>query len=171
MKCCAGNNGAADYCTASGLACVGGDTCTACGTPGLPCCPGNSCGNGGCCDHGNAALPTGVCMAPAAACSGGQGACTDGGCMGGLCGKPGQPACGSNVDCTAPLTIKSSGSCASCGGQGEPCCSGVGGAACEAPYACAGGTCQLCGGNGQPCCQGSQCYTSTNRQCSGGTCS
>jgi hypothetical protein len=42
----------------------------------------------------------------------------------------------------------------SCGGGGEPCCSGT---ACNTGFACGQGVCLRCGSAGEPCCSGSIC--------------
>ena len=178
QACCVGGHSSSSYCTALDLTCVTSamvstTACVACGQPGQNCCPGNSCGGNGCCDRGVLLNGQPTCVASSGNCSSGQGACDEGGCAGGTCGKARQSPCGSGLDCTAALTIKSNGVCNPCGGLLQACCAGTNGGTCEPPFACASNsTCQLCGGNGQPCCPGSQCYGSTNKTCdvTSGTC-
>jgi hypothetical protein len=93
-----------------------------------------------------------------AACAGDQGQCTAGGCLGGTCGKVGEPCCGGGVDCTAPFTACVDNLCMACGGLGQRCCEATGGRYCGAPYVCGGNnTCTACGGADQPCCPGGLC--------------
>lgn len=140
QTCCKGSpNGGwnENFCTASGEACnPAGGTCTACGGTGQPCCDGLWCGGGGCCDRS-----TRTCTADGAMCGGGQGACSSGACGGGTCGGEGLTCCGNNVECTAPYTSCQMGTCAGCGGNGEPCCIGnnTGGYWCSVGLGCTPG--------------------------------
>jgi hypothetical protein len=169
QACCKGSvsgGGVADFCVASGLACTR-DThqCLACGQQGQQCCDGSVCADG-CCDQSAPGRPT--CIAPGGACGNGQGLCVAGGCKGGICGRIGDPCCGSNVACTAPYSTCSSGTCQPCGGLDQACCAGAGGGLwCSEPFVCDGPKCVRCGSAGAPCCAGDRCFGSV---CNSGTC-
>lgn len=164
-KCCAGGNGNAEFCTASGLACDSAMNCATCGGAGQTCCEGGVCANGACCDATNS-----TCVASGGACAG-AGQCSSGGCLGGTCGKLGQPACPGLTGCTAPRTVSQGGLCVACGGNGEVCCRGNSGGWCAEPYACnATGSCEPCGGPGQVCCSGKFCASGMNCTVATGKC-
>jgi hypothetical protein len=137
------------------LAGAGGGTASSCGDPGVQCCGGNSCNDGGCC-------VSGICMAVGGSCVGlGGGTCNNGTC--GTCGAAGLPCCvaasGSGV-CTAPETRCTAGTCATCGALGGPCCESAAGGAgtCKGAGAiCSSGVCIACGTPGSPCCPGNEC--------------
>ncbi len=126
-------------CTAANTACVdtgqGMRACLACGGAGQPCCNGGTCAMGGCCDH-NVNTPT--CLASGSMCSGNQGVCMNGGCMGGTCGELGQMCCGGDVGCTGGFTLCRNGTCQACGGLNQPCCDNPRGdpTICSPPFVC-----------------------------------
>ena len=101
----------------------GGSANPACGGPGFPCCPVNSCSAGGCC-------VLGVCAAPSAVCGTLGGVCSSGTC--GACGGAGLSCCaaGGTGTCTAAGTGCANGICVLCGGAGMACCAGAGGNVC-----------------------------------------
>jgi aryl-phospho-beta-D-glucosidase BglC (GH1 family) len=106
-----------------------------CGGPGLPCCAGNACSDGGCC-------VLGVCASPGAVCGVLGGVCSGGTC--GTCGGAGMGCCssGGTGTCTAASTACASGICVLCGGAGLPCCSGTTGNTCLASgLVCGAGIC------------------------------
>ena len=162
LACCPGEpNGvgnASDFCTQSGTACDPGTGvgCRTCGGTGQPCCDGQVCLSGGCCDANSH-----QCIAIGASCPAGQGICVLGGCQGGACGRLGAPCCGSGVSCTAPSSTCSNGTCVACGGSGQPCCppNRGSGAYCGEPFVCQSGTnrCVACGATTNACCAGSVC--------------
>jgi len=128
------------------------NNCLACGGPGQPCCDGNNCDGGGCCDHN-----TDTCVGEGNNCSNNQGTCSAGSCQGGSCGALGQECCNNGVSCTADFTDCTNDTCSPCGGLGQRCCDGVGGRYCGSPYACENNTCKTCGGLGELCCPGDVC--------------
>jgi hypothetical protein len=130
------------------LACAGPNrTCVSCGSGGEPCCDGNWCDDGGCCDN-SFNVPTCVAAAigdaAAGTCSQGHGTCSNGGCQGGTCGEIGQPCCGDGVGCTAPYAFCNGNNlCVACGGQNQRCCPAIrGNDWCGEPFNCNGATCQ-----------------------------
>jgi len=144
--------GYSDFCTASGSAPwfplpPATTSCLRCGAPNQPCCPGNACAAGGCCDS---KLKT--CVAAGAQCSNGCGACMNGKCLAGSCGGLHQAPCPSGVGCTAPGTVENAQGtrCVACGGADQPCCRPFDprantGAWCGAPFTCgAQGLCEPC---------------------------
>jgi hypothetical protein len=170
-QCCGGEN--SEYCTTPGTTCIptiSGPSqvsrCELCGGIGQPCCDGNLCDNGGCCDG-----RFDLCVAQGDECA--TGTCSAGSCGG--CGGLGQPACASGnlvsvFYCTAPFVIPDPGNssaptCIACGGVGLPCCETTIGFAggsesvvyCGPPYACVESQCVHCGDMGEPCCQGEFC--------------
>jgi len=162
LACCPGNpNGAgnaSDFCTQTGTACDPGSGvgCRNCGGTGQPCCDGQVCLSGGCCDASSH-----QCIQIGANCPGAQGVCLLGGCQSGACGRLGAPCCGGGVSCTAPSSTCSNGTCVACGGSGQPCCPpnrGSGGY-CGEPFVCQTGTnrCVACGATSNACCAGSVC--------------
>jgi hypothetical protein len=149
-------------CLGDDLVCGPLRSCTGCGQPGTPCCPGSKCAGAACC-YGD------TCVASGTACGGGAtagGTCDQGRCS--ACGGLGQPCCQfvcsePQTRCMGVLPDLSGGHCARCGHPGEPCC-GQGPEACVVGAACTGSGCAPCGGEGQPCCPGDTCR-------SGGCCS
>jgi hypothetical protein len=119
-------------CSSAGTVCAapggGGAQCASCGTEGNPCCGANTCLGGGCCVGG-------TCHGNNTSCGGGNGDCSDGSCSGGTCGGLFQPCCAGNL-CTAPDTRCVTGSCRSCGGRDQICCTDAAGVTdfCEPPY-------------------------------------
>lgn len=116
---------------ASGEAGDAGDGAASCGNGTEPCCPANTCNDGGCCVDG-------TCVAATTACPHAFGTCTAGAC--GTCGGTGESCCGTGDagQCTAPqLTCGSSG-CSECGGVAQPCCALD---SCLSPHTCTNGTC------------------------------
>lgn len=115
-----------------GMVCVDGQA-QACGTPGAFCCGEGICHNQGCCVGGRCfANSTGVDISM---CPSNLGTCTSGGC---------------------------SGITATCGGIGDACCAGGGGAAdfcTESGAVCVSGRCEQCAAlpGGQFCCPGNWC--------------
>ncbi|HEY0713131.1 MAG TPA: hypothetical protein VGF45_10685, partial [Polyangia bacterium] len=92
----------------------------ACGLSNQPCCPGNVCGNGGCCELGMCtSYGQGCRLAPGHSCIASRCAAE----CGGLNMK-----CCSQRNCTAPYTTcegvtgNALGTCVACGGAGQPCC-------------------------------------------------
>lgn len=111
-----------DQCTLGEL-----PTCKACGLPNNPCCPNNTCADGGCCIYTQEGFSS-TCVANGVTClidEPNGGTCSNGTC--GDCGRLGQPCCVdlSNI-CTAPNTFcptqATSANCQACGGKGQPCC-------------------------------------------------
>jgi hypothetical protein len=134
---------------------------SACGGPGLPCCPGNLCNDGGCC------LNQEICQANGAPCGrAGEVTCHNGSCQdatGASCGGIMEPCCSGGIGCTAPGAGCVSGTCHRCGGDGEACCDTfdfAGETRCSPRFLCSQrltenpGTCSACGGAGQSCCRG-----------------
>jgi hypothetical protein len=151
------NEEAANFCTASGLACDSTNHCNGCGGAGQACCDGVWCGAGACCDQ-----TAKTCVSNGAACGGGQGTCSHGSCGGGTCGGMGQACCGVAVGCTAPYSVCQGGTCVGCGGTGQPCCPGndpPGGMWCSNGQVCdkGSGNCVACGASGADCCPGNLC--------------
>jgi hypothetical protein len=129
------------FCTDGGTACVtanGFPMCDRCGAPGQPCCPGNLCQPGGCCDRDSAASNP-VCRAAGGACTSGV-SCAGGAC--GACGGAGEPCC-QGIFCTAAATVcappmpGANHDCEPCGEPGQPCCAN----GCHLPSICTQGRC------------------------------
>jgi hypothetical protein len=117
-------NGAVCCCTEPNQICAdngSGGTCEFCGDPDQPCCPGNTCADGGliclggfcelcggfdepCCAD-NVCLPNFICQG---------GTCA-------ACGAVGLPCCAGD-DCGGPGRICVAGACELCGVLGQPCC-------------------------------------------------
>jgi hypothetical protein len=165
--CCNGNpngNGEAyDFCTTPGTVCYevtnNNEICGLCGGVGQPCCEGILCDGDACCDDGPKP-PT--CVASGGSCSGSDGVCSGGGCLGGTCGLVGQVECPS-AGCTAPYTENNNNMCEPCGGLGQECCDSENGKFCGSPNVCFDGIdkfCEACGAIGQACCLGDLCPAS-----------
>lgn len=80
-----------------------GSVCARCGGPDQPCCTGNACNDGGCCVLSTTSFSGGRCVAS-----------------------------GSMCPTSLPMTC-TGGSCGSCGGVGQPCCTGTYDNFCTAP--------------------------------------
>ena len=106
-----------------------------CGTTGQPCCAGNLCVGGGCCEMGLCTPFGNSCrLAPSHSCLNNR--------CGIECGGVNMKCCAQR-NCTAPQTAcegaaTAVGTCVSCGGPGQPCCSG---SYCAGGVMCAGGRC------------------------------
>lgn len=139
------------------LSCLRGK-CSPCGAEGEACCPGAaSCDNSlECIDSKcqKCGQPGQACCAPTAAnldgCLGPLNVCQNGACTGMTCGLLNEVCCpgvpGSAIGtCSASGTFCISGSCKTCGGLGEPCCTSASvGAACSVRgAACVSGTCKM----------------------------
>lgn len=83
--------------------------------------------------------------------------CSSGVCRSGSCASCGGDGdlCCAGDSCSTGLTCES-GRCRGCGGSGEACCGGL---TCDGALVCSAGMCSPCGGRGQPCC-GSSCGAS-----------
>src|SRR5262249_29219312 len=123
-----------NQCDATGLWCVAG-TCVACGNAGAPCC-------GTTCNAGN------ICFA-----IGNVSQCQ-------ACGQPGQPCCSTEPACVKGTTVSGHGLCYCSGASCTSTCS-------EPGHTCWFNTCVECGDLGEPCC-GSTCSSSLS--CTAGSC-
>jgi hypothetical protein len=139
------------------LSCVGGK-CGSCGADGEACCaPLDSCDDGLSCAQKKCqkcGQPGQACCAATGqssdGCPGPLNVCQNGMCAGMTCGLLNETCCPGGADggvgmCSAVGTVCSSGSCKACGGVGQPCCSGGGGApTCSVRGAmCMTGTCKM----------------------------
>ncbi len=138
------------FCPA-GQVCSGAGSCIDCGDEGELCCARSTCDDGFTCSDGRCRRE-----------------CDDDCARSGLrecvsetryrsCGYHDADSCLDWLtdSCGTWEICRASGSCADCGGDGEPCCSG---STCIAGHTCSGGTCRFdCGGSGQPCCADRNC--------------
>jgi len=144
--------------------------------PLVPCGPGNTCADGGCCFFG-ACRKNGETCGESTEVGSVKGMCSSGSCVNGdsTCGGLDQACCLPGAQCSAPGTIcgLANNKCIACGGEGQECCK-YGGACKDAHNVCAGGGgggqrpfCAACGLPGQICCGEG---TVARKKCDTGVC-
>ncbi len=152
QPCCPDSSGEPDvagHCSTRALGCSSSNgmvqgTCLTCGKLAGPCCDYEKCeGNGLQCTYDDSNYPFGnhSCQK----CGGVGEACCESDYGAQTCNDPGTLC----DDSTSPST------CAVCGVEGGPCCSGD---VCpDSSMTCLFRRCLKCGGAGQPCCAGGAC--------------